>query len=196
MGARHEVSWKLTANLLSASRFFLAAAWLAAYVSGNRRPAMLGPIAMAGAASDFADGWLARRSRSADKSGRWLDGIADIVFVLTALSCEARAGSIPVYIPVVIALAFAQYAIDSVVVLGSVTPVTSRLGHWGGIINFGLAIPLAWAPPPRWPGRLLRRAAPFIAIFYLAAMIERALNYRSLRLSKAVAAETIVRMKD
>jgi hypothetical protein len=30
----------------------------------------------------------------------------------------------------------------------------------------------------RLPGRLVRRAAPLIAIFYLAAIIERALNYR------------------
>ena len=59
-----EAFWKLAANLLSASRFFLAALWLAAYASGNRRPALLGPIALAGAASDFADGRLARQTGS------------------------------------------------------------------------------------------------------------------------------------
>lgn len=185
MCARREGFWKLAADQLSASRFFLAAVWLAAYASGNRRPAVLGPIALAGAASDFADGRLARKRGSADKFGRWLDGIADIVFVLTALSCEARAGSIPAYIPVLIAFSFTQYAIDSVVILGSATPVASHLGHWGGIINFVLALALASAPPPRLPGRLVRRAAPLIAIFYLAAIIERALNYRPSRLPRA-----------
>ena len=58
--------------------------------------------------------------------------------MLVALSCEAHAGSIPAYIPVLIALSFTQYALDSVVILGSATPVASRLGHWGGIINFAL----------------------------------------------------------
>jgi phosphatidylglycerophosphate synthase len=55
------------------------------YASGNRRPALLGPIALAGAASDFDDGRLARLTGSHYEFGRWLDAIADIVFVLTAL---------------------------------------------------------------------------------------------------------------
>jgi hypothetical protein len=73
-------------------------------------------------------------------------------------SREARAGSIPAYIPVLIALSFAQYALDSVVILGSATPVATRLGHWGGVINFVLVITLACAPPPRLPERLVRQA--------------------------------------
>jgi len=178
---RRKLSWKLAANALSASRFLLAFLWIAACASGNRRPALLGPIALAGAASDFADGRVARRAGSLDEFGRWLDAIADIVFVLTAVSCEAWAGSIPVYIPVLIALSFAQYAIDSVVILGSATPIASRLGHWGGILNFAVVITLACAPPPRWPGRLVRLAAPLFAIFYFAAIIERSLNYRPSR---------------
>jgi len=181
MYVRHEAVWKAAANLLSVSRFFLAALWLAAYASGNRGPALLGPIALAGAASDFADGRLARVAGSADELGRWLDAIADIVFVLTALSCEARAGSIPTYIPVLIALSFTQYALDSVLILGSAAPVASHLGHWAGALNYVLVITLAFAPPPRLPGRLIRRAAPLIGILYIAAMIERALNYRRSR---------------
>jgi len=156
MSAQRDVFWKLTANLLSASRFFLAALWFAVYASENRRPALLGPIALAGAGSDFIDGRLARQTGYPDGFGRWLDAIADIVFVLTALTCEAHAGSIPAYIPVLIALSFAQYALDSVLIHGSATPVASRFGHWGGIINFVLLITLACTPPPRLPGLLVR----------------------------------------
>jgi len=181
MRFRNQDSWKRAANLLSASRFFLAGLWVAAYASGNRRPALLGPIALAAAATDFADGRLARRTCSGDPFGRWLDAVADLVFVLTAISCESSAGAIPAYIPALIAISFAQYALDSVVILGSATPVASRLGHWGGIINFVLVITLACAPPPRLPGRFVRRAAPFIGIVYLAAVVERALNYRRWR---------------
>lgn len=115
---------------------------------------------------------------SAGGFGQWLDSLADIVFVLTALASEAHAGAIPVYIPTLIAASFTQYVIDSLMICGSSTPVKSRLGHWGGVINFALVIILAFAPPPRWPGMLMRSASPLIAIFYLAAISERTLSYR------------------
>jgi phosphatidylglycerophosphate synthase len=181
MYARHDLIWKAAANLLSASRFLLAGLWLAAYATGYRRPALLGPIALAAAGSDFADGRLARRAGSLDRFGQWLDAIADIAFILAALSCEARAGSIPAYIPVLISLSFTQYALDSVVILGSTAPVASHLGHWAGALNYVLVITLAFAAPPRLLGRLARRAAPLIGILYIAAMTERALNYRRSR---------------
>jgi len=146
-------------------------------MSGDQRPEILGSIALAGAISDFFDGRVARRMDSAGRFGQWLDSLADIVFVLTALACEAYAGAIPFYIPVLIAASFTQYVIDSLMICGSSTPVKSRLGHWGGVINFALVIILAFAPPPRWP-TLLRAGAPLIAIFYLAAIFERTLSYR------------------
>ena len=178
---RHEVIWKTIADLLSASRFVLGGLWLAAYVTGNRRPALIGPIALAAAASDFADGRVARYAGSPNRFGRWLDAVADIAFILTALSCETRAGSIPAYIPVLISLSFTQYALDSILILGSGAPVGSRLGHWAGAFNYILVIALAFAPPPHLPGRLIRRASPLIGILYIAAMVERTLNYRRRR---------------
>ena len=159
----------------------LAALWLVAFVSDNRGPEVLGSIALAAAVSDFADGRIARWMGHADGFGRWLDALADIVFILTALSSEALAGAIPIYIPVLIACSFAQYAIDSVAISGSSTPVKSRLGHWGGVINFALVLVLAWTPPPLMPARLVLQASPLLAIFYLAAIFERALNYWPLR---------------
>ena len=173
-------SARRAANLLSASRFVLAAMWLAAFVHGDRRPEVLGPIALAAALSDFVDGRVARQMRSADQFGRWLDSTADIAFVLIALTCEAHAGAIPVYIPILIAVSFAQYAIDSVVISGSATLVKSRLGHWGGVINFALVLLLAFASCARWPGIVVREASPLLAIFYLAAIFERMLGYVSI----------------
>jgi phosphatidylglycerophosphate synthase len=165
------------ANVLSASRFVLAAMWLAAFFYGDRRSEVLGPIALAAALSDFVDGRVARLMRTADQFGRWLDNVADITFVLTALVCEAQAGSIPAYIPVLIAVSFAQYAIDSIVIGGSATPVKSRLGHWGGIVNFALVLLLAFASGAPWPGTVVRDASPLLAIFYVAAILERMLRY-------------------
>ncbi len=93
------------------------------------------------------------------------------------MSTEALAGAIPILIPVLIACSFTQYAIDSVAISRSSTPVKSRLGHWGGVINFALVLVLAWTPPPLWPAQLVRQASPLLVIFYLAAIFERALNY-------------------
>jgi phosphatidylglycerophosphate synthase len=133
---------------------------------------------LAGAISDFFDGRVARRMNSAGRFGQWLDSLADIVFVLTALACEAHAGTIPVYIPILIAASFTQYVVDSLMISGSSTPVRSHVGHWGGVINFALAITLAFAPPPRWPSMLIRSASPLLALFYLAGISERTLSYR------------------
>jgi len=170
-------SARRAANLLSASRFVLGAMWLVAFVHGDRRPEVLGPIALAAALSDFVDGRVARLMRSADQFGRWLDSVADVAFVLTALACEAQAGAIPAYIPVLIAVSFAQYAIDSIVIRGSPIPVKSRIGHWGGVVNFALVLLLAFASGARWPGIVVREASPLIAIFYIAAIFERMLGY-------------------
>ena len=177
----HSIARAQIANLLSASRFVLAVLWMVAFESGKRHPEILGLIALAAAASDFVDGRVARWMGHADGAGRWLDALADIVFILTALSSEALAGAIPIYIPALIACSFAQYAIDSVAIGGSSAPVKSRLGHWGGVINFALVLMLAWAPPPRLLALLVRQASPLIAIFYVAAIFERALNYFPLR---------------
>jgi phosphatidylglycerophosphate synthase len=181
MRKRHDVIWKKAANLLSTSRFLLAGFWLAAYAAGDRHPGLLGPIALMAAASDFADGYMARQAGSPDRFGRWLDNIADVTFILVALCCEARAGSIPAYLPLLISLCFTQYALDSVLILYSPVPVASRLGHWAGAFNYVLVLTLAFAPPPALPGRLLSRAAPLIGIFYLAAIVERTINYRRSR---------------
>jgi phosphatidylglycerophosphate synthase len=150
-------------------------AWLLAFEGGRAGAAVLGSIAIAGAISDLLDGRVARRMGIAGGVGRWLDSIADIVFVLTALTCEAWAGSIPFYIPMLIAISFSQYAIDSMLLGGA--PIRSRLGHFGGVINFALVIVLGLAPPPALPGVILRALCPLLAIFYIGAIAERIAGY-------------------
>jgi phosphatidylglycerophosphate synthase len=168
-------------NGLSALRFALAAVWIELAAAGHQGRLAFAIVAILAAGSDFIDGRIARRLGVASGSGRWLDGIADVTFVLAALFCEAAAGAIPYYIPILIALSFSQYAIDSALIAERASgPVKSRLGHWGGIINYALVITLAIAPPPALPGMLVRALAPVIGLFYLAAMSERAwLFYRS-----------------
>ncbi len=136
---------------------------------------MLGTIAIAGALSDLLDGRVARKMGIVGGVGRWLDSIADIVFVLTALTCEAWVGALPFYIPVLIAGSFSQYAIDSMLLSGA--PIKSRLGHFGGIINYALVIVLGLAPPPALAGVAVRALSPLLATFYIAAIAERFVGY-------------------
>ncbi len=168
-------------NGLSAIRFALAAIWIALAAHGHQGRLAFAIVAIVAAGSDFIDGRVARRLGVASGSGRWLDGIADVTFVLAALLSEAAAGAIPFYIPILIAVSFSQYAIDSVLIGQPATgPIKSRLGHWGGIINYALVITLAIAPPPEFPGAIVRAIAPLIAMFYAAAILERAwLYYRA-----------------
>ena len=168
-------------NGLSAIRFALAAVWIALAVQGHQGRLAFAIVAIAAAGSDFIDGRVARRLGVASGSGRWLDGIADVTFVLAALLCEAAAGAIAFYIPILIAASFSQYAIDSALIGPPATgPMKSRLGHWGGIINYAMVITLAVAPPPAFPGAIVRGLSPLIALFYVAAISERAwLYYRT-----------------
>ena len=177
LGLRRSAIGTHAANALSASRFVLAALWLTAFVHGYRRPEVFGPIALAAALSDLVDGPVARQMCRADQFGRWLDNIADIVFVLTALLCEACAGAVPPYILILIAASFAQYAIDSILISGASVPVRSRIGHWGGILNYGLVLFLAFASGSQWSSFLVRDLSPLLAVGYFASIIERAQQY-------------------
>ncbi len=67
-------------NLLSLSRFFLAALFVLA-----QRPSVRLALLVTASLSDMMDGWLARRMQSTTRWGALLDPIADRVFVLVAL---------------------------------------------------------------------------------------------------------------
>ncbi|HVA82502.1 MAG TPA: hypothetical protein VNF29_16350, partial [Candidatus Binataceae bacterium] len=75
-------------------------------------------------------------------------------------------------------VSFAQYAIDSPILHRAAGPIRSRLGHYGGVINYGLVLGLAFAPPGSIASRAIKESAPALALFYSAAIAERALEYR------------------
>jgi cardiolipin synthase (CMP-forming) len=68
-------------NILSCSRLVLAAG----FVASGAPEAQVGLIGAA-AATDFLDGWLARRVKATSRWGALLDPIADRVFVLTVVA--------------------------------------------------------------------------------------------------------------
>lgn len=72
-------------NVVTLARLPLAVLFLFADTTAER----LTLLGMA-SASDFIDGWLARRSRRITRSGALLDPIADKTFVLAALTAFVR----------------------------------------------------------------------------------------------------------
>jgi phosphatidylglycerophosphate synthase len=165
-------------NALTISRFVLAVMWILLANTAPDDRGAFAAIAIVAAATDFIDGRMARRLGVARESGGWLDGIADVTFVLAALGCYAATHQLPWAIPALIAISFAQYALDSLWLHRSGAPVRSRLGHWGGIINYALVIAMALGMPGSFERWLIGSVVPIIELFYVAAIIERALAYR------------------
>ena len=76
-------------NIISSSRLLLAAGFVAA----DRVDTRLGVVGLA-AATDFLDGWLARRRNWSTRWGALLDPIADRVFALVAVSTFLFTGAL------------------------------------------------------------------------------------------------------
>lgn len=90
-------------------------------------------------ASDYYDGPLARALGVSSDLGKVFDNLADITFLLLSLFYLVHHGAAPWWIPAAIAVAFAQYAIDSWLLSGrgvSVSLVSNPIGHWAGILNY------------------------------------------------------------
>lgn len=124
------------ANVLSATRLALAP-WLAtAILAGDARLGLL--LFALAAISDVADGWVARRWSVTSRLGRWLDHASDIVFLLGGYVAFAWRGTVPWWVPLSIAAAFAVYVGDSLTRAPGGHLRGSRLGHLGGVMNYVL----------------------------------------------------------
>jgi phosphatidylglycerophosphate synthase len=76
-------------NSISLSRLLLALAFVV--ISGSWQRLVL---ILAAAATDFLDGWMARRANSSTVAGALIDPIADRIFVLAAVSSYLVDGSL------------------------------------------------------------------------------------------------------
>jgi CDP-diacylglycerol--glycerol-3-phosphate 3-phosphatidyltransferase len=129
------------ANALTALRVLLAPAFVAA-VRGAAGAPTLGFVAFAlfaiCAASDVIDGRVARRRGTVSDAGRTFDHVADIIFLVVALSTYATLGIAPWWVPAAVAASFAFYAVDSWRRRRPHAPslIGSRLGHAAGVMNY------------------------------------------------------------
>jgi phosphatidylglycerophosphate synthase len=119
-------------DLLSLVRLVLAAPLVLAVHAGAAHVAAA--IVVVAVLTDLLDGPLARRGRGPTERGRWLDHLADFVFVCAGLAVFAWRGALPAALPAAVALAFAQYAASS---KGTGRGLRmSRIGRYNGVAYF------------------------------------------------------------
>ena len=132
--------WGTRANALTALRLLLAPCFARALWEDASGTALA--LLAAAIATDFADGWTARRYGENSDFGRLADHASDALFVTLGAAVLAVQGTLPAVLPALIALAFLQYALDSKVLAGA--PLRpSALGRWNGIAYYVLvALPV------------------------------------------------------
>jgi phosphatidylglycerophosphate synthase len=166
-------AWTTRANALTLSRLLLVPALAGAVLHGA--PGVAAAVFFAAVGTDLADGWVARRYGEVSAFGAFADHATDAAFVVTATAALAWSGVLPIWLPWLIAAAFAQYALDSRAIAASGL-VPSRLGRWNGIAYYVIvAVPLVRdALALRWPGRELVLALGWVLVAStLVSMIDR-----------------------
>jgi CDP-diacylglycerol--glycerol-3-phosphate 3-phosphatidyltransferase len=131
------------ANALSLLRLlFVAPFTLLIAQGGTANAGWAAALFVLAIATDLADGPLARARGTESALGRALDHGADFLFVNSGLAAAATQGFVPWLLPIGVALAFAQYVIDSYWWHRSRKLRMSALGRWNGILYF---VPLGGA---------------------------------------------------
>jgi phosphatidylglycerophosphate synthase len=132
-------------NLLSCSRLVLAAGFVAAGAA-EARVGLIG----AAAATDFLDGWIARRVRATSRWGALLDPIADRVFVLTAVGTFLFTG----------ALSTSAYFI-------------LLMRDLATAVGFVVARMIPWLRPVEFKARILGKVVTVLQLLTLASILVR-----------------------
>lgn len=160
--------WLNLANAISALRLVATPVSIAVVLAQQWQIAA--SIFVAAVVSDFADGIVARRLKTASNFGGVLDHTADAVYVtgtlwaLAYVEAQQRVDLVPGILPFFIALAFLQYLLDSRALAGQ--PLrASWLGRINGIAYFVFAgtvlirtaLDLQWLPDQAiyWTGLLI-----------------------------------------
>ena len=128
-------AWSTRANALTLLRL-LAAPALVVAVRDDAVAAAAALFALA-VATDFADGWVARRYGEASLLGGLVDHAVDATFVTCGTAALASKGVLPVVLPALIAIAFLEYAWDTR--RGRSRGLRpSALGRWNGIAYYAV----------------------------------------------------------
>lgn len=127
----------MIANLLTGVRLLLALPAAMAFA----RPEFVSPLLLlvlllVAIVTDYFDGIVARRAHAASPRGQLYDHATDFVFVTAGLGGAAAASEVSVVLPILIAVAFSQYVMDSYWLHREKQLRMSSLGRLNGIMYF------------------------------------------------------------
>jgi phosphatidylglycerophosphate synthase len=167
--------WLTRANALTGLRFAAALPLAGAVLAGESW--LAAAFFALAVATDLLDGRVARRFGEATALGGLLDHAADATTVVCGLAALAWRGALPVALPLLVAAAFTQYALDSGALAGRRLRA-SALGRANGIAYFAVlgtpivrdALGLAFPGPG-----LVRGVAWVLVATTLVSMADRAL---------------------
>jgi len=165
---------KTQAHLLTGLRLGLALPLAISFARQDFLSAWLVAVLLTVAiASDYFDGVVARRHGTASAEGQLFDHGTDCLFVTTCLTGAALAGLVPLMLPVLIAMAFSQYVLDSYWLHRRKQLRMSTIGRWNGIGYFVPLVVLAAARLEVVPGLspLLTVAARVVAYVLIASTL-------------------------
>ena len=125
------------ANLLTALRLLLAVPVVWSIIDPQFiRPWLLLLLLVIAIASDLLDGLVARKFNTASTQGQLFDHMTDFLFVVSGLTAAAYANLLHPLLPILIAVAFAQYVLDSRFLFKQKHLRLSSLGRWNGVLYF------------------------------------------------------------
>jgi len=171
------------AHLLTGVRLLLVAPSAMVFAGAADGVSLLPALFVALAiATDYRDGIVARARGTASSAGMLFDHASDFLFVTASLAGAAAAGTVPLVLPILIAIAFSQYVLDSYFLHRRKELRMSRLGRWNGILYFVPLVVIALARLPVTPagaGRALAGLAVVaswvLVLSTLASIVDRAL---------------------
>jgi phosphatidylglycerophosphate synthase len=165
------------ANLLTGLRLALIPAFIALAWPADRGGWDAALLFVVITATDVWDGRLARRYGTASRFGRTCDHVADISFILGALSMYALQSLVPWWVPAAVGGSFAFYVVDSwSLSTAAHTLIGSRIGHLAGICNYGLVGVLAFNNTARihlLSAAFLEKLFWFVPLYSAAAVLSR-----------------------
>ena len=129
------------ANLLTTLRLLLIAPVVYGLANPGSMPAYwLALLFLLAIVSDFFDGKVARATNTASARGMLFDHTTDFLFVTSTMSALALAGVLSPLLPILVAIAFSQYVLDSYFWYKQKQLRMSFLGRWNGVFYFGPAL--------------------------------------------------------
>ena len=117
------------------------------------------------AASDFFDGYLARKLNTTSRFGAYYDATTDFVLTAGIFSVFYAQGYYPLWLPLLIAVSFAQFLVTGFFVKKIYDPVGRYIGS---ALYIGIVLTLVW--PIQWVFAFVQYA---FLVFFIVSISSR-----------------------